>query len=316
MRLVLFFATLIVVALAAYLSVAGFFLARTVATVLTVTPPTALERATEAPTDPLALGFRGNPMVALSLPFEVVAIETQLGPAEAWFVPANGAESGRAIYVHGIGGAREDGYRHLSLLHKAGWSVLLVSYRNDDDAPQASEGTYGMGLLEWPDLEAAVEWSSRGPDGPGLLIVADSMGAAILGQFMAQSPLADRVSAVALDSPALSFRAVIGHLATQSGQPLPYAIAPIAALLVPRTTGLPLTEAEVAPVFAAFAGPLFLAHGAGDQLVPIGPSLDLAQTRSGKTVVHWTEAAHLGSFTDDPAAYEAAFTAFLSSVEG
>ena len=32
-------------------------------------------------------------------------------------------------------GAREDGYRALSVLHDSGWSVLLISYRNDPGAP-------------------------------------------------------------------------------------------------------------------------------------------------------------------------------------
>lgn len=312
MRIVLFFVTLIAVALAAYLSIAGYFLARSASAVLTVGPLTALQRETEAPTDPLALGFRGNPMLGLSLPFKVVAIETPLGPAEAWLVPADGPETGRAIYVHGIAGAREDGYRHLSLLHKAGWSVLLIGYRNDPGAPAATEGAYGMGLLEWPDLEAAVDWFSPGPDGPGLLIVAESMGGSILGQFLAQSPLADRVTAVAVDSPAISYRAVIGQLAARSGQPLPAAFAPVARLLVPRMTGLPLDQAEAAAVFEAFPGPLFLAHGAGDRLVPIGPSQDLAAARSGPTVTHWTMADHLGSFAEDPEAYKVAFAQFLA----
>jgi hypothetical protein len=76
-------------------------------------------------------------MAALSLPFQTVSLETPLGTAEAWLVPAAGVEAGRAIYVHGIAGAREDGYRALSILHEAGWSVLLITYRNDPAPPPA-----------------------------------------------------------------------------------------------------------------------------------------------------------------------------------
>ncbi len=315
MRIIFFLSFILALALSGYIAVGAWFLSKAATDVLAVGPLTALQRETEAPTDPLALGYRGSPMPALSLPFETVVIDTPLGPTEAWLVPADGPEAGRAIYVHGIAGAREDGYRHLSLLHKAGWSVLLIGYRNDPGAPAAPEGFHGFGLIEWPDLDAAVDRFSPGPDGPGLLIVADSMGGAILGQFLAQSPLANRVSAVALDSPAISFRSVMRHLAGQSGHKLPAATAPIASLLVQRMTALPLGKAELAGVYADFAGPLFLAHGAGDRLVPIGPSQDLAQARSGKTVTHWTEADHLGSFAADPAAYGAAFTAFLSMID-
>jgi uncharacterized protein len=310
-RLVLFLGVLIVLAVTSYVAVGGYFLAHGMAGLLRVGPVASALATADPPTDPLALGYRGNPMQALSLPFQIVAVETPLGPAEAWLVPADGTEIGRAIYVHGIAGAREDGYRHLSILHQAGWSVLLISYRNDPSAPAAPEGRYGFGLLEWPDLEAAVAYLSPGPDGPSLLVVAESMGGAILGQFLAQSPLADRVGAVALDSPALSFRAVIGHLGEANGKPLSGRMAWLAERLMPYLTGLALDEAEVAGAFAAFPGPLFLAHGTGDRIVPIGPSQLLAEAREGAVTV-WTSADHLGSFAEDPAAYREAFERFLA----
>ena len=70
-----------------------------------------LPSAAERPTDPFALGYRGDPTEALGLPFTTVTLETPLGPTEAWLVPAAGTEAGRAVDVHGIAGAREDGYR-------------------------------------------------------------------------------------------------------------------------------------------------------------------------------------------------------------
>jgi alpha-beta hydrolase superfamily lysophospholipase len=314
MRLVVFFVLLLALALVGYLAIVGYFLAHTASGILRVGPLASALATAEPPEDPLALGYRGNPMQALSLPFEIVPIETPLGPAEAWLVPAPGPEIGRAIYVHGIAGAREDGYRHLSMLHQAGWSVLMISYRNDPSAPPAPEGVYGFGLLEWPDLEAAVARMSPGPDGPGLLVVAESMGGAILGQFLARSDLADRVGAIALDSPAISFSAVMGHLAQASGKPLPRPVAWVAGLLAPQMTSLPLDKAEVAPVYAAFSGPLFVAHGSGDRIVPIGPSQALAAGRSARTVTLWTEADHLGSFAADPSAYRTAFGQFLAGL--
>lgn len=316
MRLVLMFVFIFVLAGTGYIAATGYFLAKAATDLLKVGNISSLLATATPPEDPMALGYRGNPMVALSLPFQVVTIDTALGPAEAWEVPATGVERGRAIYVHGIAGAREDGYRHLSLLHEAGWSVLLITYRNDASAPAGPESRYGFGLLEWPDLEAAVARFSPGPDGPGLLIVAESMGGAILGQFLAQSALADRVAAVALDSPGLSFRAVIGHLAAQGGKPLPGAMAWAAGLLLPYLSDLPLGRAEVLEVFLAFPGPIFIAHGSADRIVPIGPSQDLAARRPETTTAVWTDADHLGSFGVDPAGYSAAFAAFLRSLQG
>jgi uncharacterized protein len=314
MRIVVFVVVLIALAFVGFVGINGYFLAHGAAGILKVgTLGAALDQA-EPPKDPLALGYRGDPMTALALPFETIKLETALGPAEAWLVPAAGPEVGRAIYVHGIAGAREDGYRHLSILHEAGWSVLLISYRNDKTAPAAPEGLYGFGLLEWPDLEVAVAYLAPTDGGPGVLVVAESMGGAILGQFLQQSPLAGRVKAVALDSPGLSFSAVVDHLATQSGKPLPGVIAKVAARIIPRMTGLPLDEAEVSGALTAFPGPMFLAHGAGDRIVPIAPSQALAEARPG-TVTLWTTADHLGSYAEDPAAYRAAFAAFLAPIK-
>lgn len=315
MRRILGIAFGLLLLVAAYVALAGVLLARTATGILTVGALAAALGAAPKPAEPLTLGYRGDPMAALSLPFRPVVLETSLGPAEAWFVPAEGAESGRAIYVHGIAGAREDGYRHLKLLHAAGWSVLLISYRNDTGAPAGPEGRYGFGLLEWPDLEAAVAHLAPDPSGPGVLVVAESMGGAILGQFLAQSPLAGRVEAVALDSPGLSFSAVIRHLAGQSGKPLPAAFAWAASRLLPSMTGLPLAEAEVAEVYRRFPGPLFLAHGSGDRIVPIGPSEALAAARQAPTTVFWTGADHLGSYAEDPAGYARAFAAFLGGID-
>lgn len=314
MRVVAFVTFLLFLALAGYLAITGFFLANTAAGILTAGPlATALAQA-DQPDDPLVVGYRGTPTEALGLPFETVTIETPLGPAEAWLVPSAGPEEGRAIYVHGIAGTRANGYRQLSILHEAGWTVLMISYRNDDGAPPAPDRRYAFGLSEWPDLEAAVAYLAPDAGGPGVLVAAEAMGAAVLGQFLAQSPLADRVAAIALDSPAISFAAVTRQLARMVNYPLSAPTAWVAGLILPRTTGLPLDEAEVASVYEAFPGPLFIAHGAADSTVPLAPSQALAGARSAPTATLWTIADHLGSYAEDPAAYRAAFTEFLATV--
>jgi hypothetical protein len=314
MRVALFVLSLVAFALAGYLAITGWFLSKTAAGILTVGPLAAAVAQADRPADPLAIGYRGTPDTALGLTYQPVAIETPLGPAEAWLVPGTGPASRRAIYVHGIVGTRENGFRHLSMLHEAGWTVLLVTYRNDDGAPAAPDGRYGFGLTEWPDLEAAVAYLAPDPKDPGLLVVAESMGAAVLGQFLAKSPLADRVAAVALDSPALSFSAVTRQLAKAGGGVLSGAKAWVASQILPGTTGLPLAEAEVAATFATFPGPLFIAHGDADRIIPIAPSKMLADTRGSETVTHWTNADHLGSFAEDPSAYRAAFGTFLDGL--
>lgn len=306
---------------ALYIISASLGLHRVASQLLTVGTLQAAQAGTAAPEDPAMLGYRGDPQAAFGLPFETLSIQTAVGPAEAWLVPEPfrpGAPQPHlaAIYVHGIAGAREDGYRYLPMLHAEGIPTLLISYRNDDNAPATEDGRYGFGLTEWPDLEAAV-LALRDRGYGEVMIVAESMGAAILGQFMARSPEAGRVSAIALDSPALEFDAVLEHLADGMGLPLPGLVARTTLMMLSLTHPADLAEASVTGRYAGFYGPLFLAHGRSDQVVPFATSQHLADLRAASdagavTVAHLTDADHLQSHAAEPAAYEAAFRDFLA----
>ncbi|MDX5414409.1 MAG: hypothetical protein LPK02_15345 [Rhodobacterales bacterium] len=306
---------------ALYIISASLGLHRVASQLLTVGTLQAAQAETARPDDPVILGYRGDPQAAFGLPFETLSVQTAVGPAEAWLVPepfSPGAPQPHlaAIYVHGIAGAREDGYRYLPMLHEAGIPTLLISYRNDDNAPATEDGRYGFGLTEWPDLEAAV-LALRDRGYGEVMIVAESMGAAILGQFMARSAEAGRVSAIALDSPALEFEAVLEHLADGMGLPLPGLVSRTTLMMLRFTHPADLGEASVTGRYAGFYGPLFLAHGRGDRVVPFATSEHLADLRAASdagavTVAHVTQADHLQSHAEDPAAYEAAFREFLA----
>ena len=103
MRIVVFLASLFLLALLGYVGISGYFLAHATAGLLQVGPLAAALATAEPPTDPLQLGYRGDPMAALSLPFETVQLDTPLGKTEAWLVPAAGAETGFRRLVHGHG---------------------------------------------------------------------------------------------------------------------------------------------------------------------------------------------------------------------
>jgi uncharacterized protein len=287
---------------------------------LTVGSLSQMQEGTARPEDPLRLGYRGDPQAAFGLPFETVAIQTELGPAEAWLVPEPFRPAApephlAAVYVHGIDGAREDGYRYLPLLQEAGLPLLLISYRNDDNAPATEQERYAFGLTEWRDLEAAV-LALRDRGFGEVMIIADSMGGAILGQFMSRSSESVRVSSIALDSPALEFRAILEHLARNMGLLLPGMVAQTTQALLWFTHPVNLQEASVTGRLAGFYGPMFVAHGQQDRAVPAWTSQTLIDLRAASdagvlTVPHLTGADHLQSHAEDPAAYEAAFREFL-----
>lgn len=278
------------------------------------------------PEDPFRLGYRGDPHEALGLDFEEITVPTPLGPAPAWLVGAGEADETpglAAIYVHGVAGGREDGYRHLAMLAQADIPTLLITYRNDPDAPAAPEGVYGFGLGEWEDLEAAVT-TMRERGFSRLLLVGESMGGAIVGQFLERSPQAAQVVGIALDAPALEFRAVVRFLTSKFGLPLTGTIVEAGLAMMALTGPFDLREASVSDTFASFEGPLFIAHGTGDRVVPVETSHALVAAReaaarndasgASPTFSIITTGDHLQSFAEDEAGYRAAFARFLEAV--
>ncbi len=296
---------LLVVLAAAYFAAAGFVVDRAAERLLTsgsVAPAVAGAA-------PMAIGYRGDPGKALGAAFEDVVVKGPDGPLPAWYLPGAGRIG--AIYVHGIGGAREDGYRLVKDLSEAGLPVLMASYRGDPGAPAAV--AHGFGLTEWPDLEAAAAFmESRGHD--RLILLGDSMGAAIVGQMLKHSTQRGHVVALALDSPALDLPEVVADQAMQMHLPFPRTVARVALAIRRRSGGLDLAEARVTAVMAAFAGPVFLAHGTGDRVVPVAVSDRLLVARVGTTVTVMTGAGHLGSYAAGPEAYSRAFRAFLAAL--
>lgn len=263
------------------------------------------------PEDPLTYGYRGNPLIALGLSFESVSLAVENGEAEAWLVQPDEPRDRWAIYVHGIRGSREEGYRTLGPLLGSGIPVLLVSYRNDPTAPPAA--SYSFGLTEWRDLEAAVLWA-RDNGARDIVLVADSMGGAIAGQFLLRSPAAGLVGALWLDSPALDLEQVVTAHLEQSFVPLAPLVARVAICTASQLMPVDLREAVTIDVVRDFAGPLLLVHGELDRTVTISISDQLVASRTGPTSYLRTNADHLLSYRVDPERYSAAVYHFLESL--
>jgi hypothetical protein len=264
------------------------------------------------PTDPLTIGYRGDPKAAFGWEFEATTYPTELGDAAAWVVPGAAGEKLWAIWVHGIGGIRENGYRMVKPLHDAGLPVLMITYRNDVGAPRSADGLYSFGLSEWSDLQAAVDFAvSRGAE--KVVIAAESMGAGITGQYLKRGSNTGRVAGLALDAPALDFAAVIYAGGRHYWVPLSDYVA-TAGLELWRLAWRDMREAVSLDAVAAFPGPVFVAHGTRDPLVPYAITEALMGKRPD--VQLWTTDAdrHPMSFDADRDGYTKALTAWLATV--
>ena len=145
------------------------------------------------------------------LPFAYrdVSITTPLGPAPAWLVPAADGTSGRwVINVHGRAVRRSETLRAIPPFRAAGYTSLIVSYRNDGDAPRSDDYRYALGDREWHDVEAAMQYALD-HGATELVLMGWSMGGATVLQALTRSPLGARVTGVVLESPVVDWIATL-----------------------------------------------------------------------------------------------------------
>jgi fermentation-respiration switch protein FrsA (DUF1100 family) len=303
-------AALVVLAIG-YFAVAGWMLSSVLKNVVTVGG--MLGGMTTQADDPFALNYDGDPQRAFGYAFEPVELRSDIGALPAWIVPGASTSDVWMVYAHGIAGRRESGYKALSVAQPLGINSLLFSYRNDAGAPPAPEGIYGFGVTEWRDLEAAVKLAQdRGAR--RIVLAGDSMGGAIIGEFLRRSSEVRWVVAAVLDSPALDITAVVRGFASRIGLPLPGAVGWVARQIMPWRVGIDFSDAVTLPVLAAGPRSLFVVHGTGDSVVPVSVSDELNQRRARGMTYLRTGADHVQSWQEDSERYRSALDQFLRGV--
>lgn len=262
-------------------------------------------RGTKARLDPFAFG--DDPQQAHGISFEEVPVPGQLGEMPAWLVP--GDPSRWAIMVHGKGAGRGEALRALPLIHAAGATTLVITYRNDGGAPAGPDGRYAYGASEWEDLEAAVSFA-RAQGAERFLLVGYSMGGAVCLSFMGRSPAAADVDAIVLDAPAYSFDTCVAHAVGRKGMPpfLSYLLTKASAAVLRA----PLGEMDVRRFLPALSIPVLLFHGSQDERTPVAESDAFAAARPDIVVYERYEGvAHVRSWNVHPSRYEAALSRFV-----
>jgi len=255
-----------------------------------------------------SFAFPRDPLEGRGIPFKDVSLSSELGALPAWFV--EGDPGAWAIFVHGKGASRREGLRMLPAVKQSGLSSLVITYRNDIDAPKSPDGFYRYGESEWKDLEAAAQYAlDHGAQ--RLVLVGYSMGGGIVMSFMLQSALAERVDALVLDSPMLDFSATVDHGA--SGVPgLLNKMGKTAAAL---RFGIHWDRLNYLKRAGDLHVPVLLFHGDDDDRVPVETSDKLAQARPDiVTYIRTPGAGHVRSWNQDPIAYDAAVREFLDRV--
>jgi uncharacterized protein len=223
--------------------------------------------------------------------YENVLVETPLGPAPAWFVPAAGATGAPSIdwvvQVHGRGAKRHEALRAVEPAREAGWSSLLVSYRNDGEAPESEDRRYWLGGTEWEDLVAAVRFAVA-HGARRIVLMGWSMGGSIVLQTVFRSAeVREHLVGVILESPAVDWPDILRFQGRAMGWPaeLGGAVArvlsaPVAGTLTGLAAPIDLEALDAVARADELDVPILLMHSEDDGFVPIDGSRRLATVRA------------------------------------
>ncbi len=220
----------------------------------------------------------------LQLPFSPELIGSAVGPCPAWLFPA-GEGDVWVIQVHGRGTTRAECLRAVPVFHALGVTSLLVSYRNDGEAPRSRAGTYTLGATEWRDVDAAVGFARR-HGAKRIVVMGWSMGGAIALQLSLNSAHRDIIVGLILESPVIDWRLVLSYQARLMHLPSPVTGLAIEALksdwAAPVTragASIPFDRLDVVARAAELRHPILILHSDDDGFVPSDASHDLVVAR-------------------------------------
>ena len=220
----------------------------------------------------------------LHLDYSPELIGSTVGPCPAWLFPA-GEGDVWVIQVHGRGTTRAECLRAVPVFHALGISSLVVSYRNDGEAPRSRSGAYALGATEWRDIDAAVGFARR-RGARRIILMGWSMGGAIVLQVSLNSPHRDVIAGLVLESPVVDWRIVLDYQARLLH--VPSAVSGLAIEALQHEWAAPVTGAGGAIPFdrldivaraAELRHPTLILHSDDDGFVPSDASHDLVVAR-------------------------------------
>lgn len=224
----------------------------------------------------------------LHLPYSDETVTGSLGECPAWLFPATtdaGSAATWVIQVHGRGTTRAECLRAVPVFAAQGISSLLVSYRNDGEAPRSRTGTYALGATEWRDVDSAIGFARR-HGARRVVLMGWSMGGAVVLQTALNSAQRDLIAGIVLESPVIDWRLVLNYQAKVLRLPTPVKDLAIGALQSDWTTGvtgtgtpIPFDRLDVVSRAAELVHPILILHSDDDGFVPSDASHELVVAR-------------------------------------
>lgn len=220
---------------------------------------------------------------ALGLPFETTTVLSGELRLPAWFIPAREGAAGPGVaLIHGWESARDRTLPMAVFLHAAGFHCLTIDVRghgaNPAESLPVSGGEFGLDAL------AAFDALVARPEVTIGAISGHSMGA--IGAILAAAADPRVAAVVATSGPADPYRLTrqtfrLANLPIPD--PIAYPLAWLTTRVYLRPRGHTVEEISAAAAIGRYEGPILLAHGDADRVVPVAHMARLARAaRAGR----------------------------------
>lgn len=260
----------------------------------------------------------------LGLPFQDVAIPVENGVAPAWMFPPTEASAGDpgtwAIHIHGLGGKKSGALRGVPVADRLGYTSLVVSFRNDGEAPASADRRYHLGQSEWRDVDAAVSYAvDQGAS--QIVLFGWSLGGTIALQLTLGSEFRDRIAGLVLDAPVIDWKSTLMANARSSMLPRWIAALGLRILESPRLcwipglgTALNLRALDGVARADELRTPALVIHSERDRSTPFAVSRRFVDRRPDlATLVAFPSVEHTQEWNVDPEGWDAAVLGWLRS---
>jgi alpha-beta hydrolase superfamily lysophospholipase len=212
----------------------------------------------------------------VGLRYEDVVVPSESGDLPAWFIPARGGAPGPGVViVHGWESARDRALPNVQFLNAAGFHCLVFDVRGHGANPAellpVTGGEFGAdaaaalnAILLRPEVtRAAIFGHSMGAGGAILAAAADPRTAALVATAAPSDP--HQLTRLTFKLAGLRIPDVVAY---------PLAWLTMRVYLRPRGHRVEDVSARVA--ITRYEGPVLLAHGSDDPIVPVSHLMRLA----------------------------------------
>ena len=248
--------------------------------------------------------------------YEYIEYESDLGMFPAYLTSEG--ETGVVIFVHGFRGAFERDFTAMLRapdFENLGYRSMIISYRNDANAPKDPSGLYQYGVTEWIDLDNAIKYVEQNINPDRIVLWGTSGGGGPVTSWLQNNPDSDRVDGIIFEAPVISFWESVEVNGKARYPFIPELFFPYIKLFTEVRYGVDFDTMDFRDALVKSEVPVLLFHGDDDEWVPVDMSDYIADNRrTNFTYIRMSNVGHVTSWNADPVRYIFEITKFLNSL--